>query len=84
MIYSRDGDCMVYICGNCGKEIRRTPSYCPKCKASIKDDHVEWNPEKINHFKCPTCGEEVEAEEEQAKLPGVKCPYCSYRILYEP
>ncbi|GAJ10073.1 unnamed protein product, partial [marine sediment metagenome] len=65
----------------CGREIRRTPQYCPSCRSPINEEKVEWTEDKPNHFKCTSCSIEIEAEEEHAKLPGVKCPYCSFRIL---
>lgn len=31
-------------------------------------------------YKCLRCGKEF-TPEEMAIIPGVRCPYCSYRIL---
>ncbi|MHA1237973.1 MAG: DNA-directed RNA polymerase subunit P [Candidatus Odinarchaeia archaeon] len=33
-------------------------------------------------YRCGQCGGEVTSEELKT-LPGVKCPYCGYRILYK-
>ncbi|MCD6357581.1 MAG: DNA-directed RNA polymerase subunit P [Thermoproteales archaeon] len=31
-------------------------------------------------YKCPKCGKEF-SKEEMEILPGVKCPYCGWRIV---
>lgn len=33
-------------------------------------------------YKCGKCGKEF-TDEDIKLLPGIKCPYCGYRVIYK-
>jgi len=33
-------------------------------------------------YKCGRCGREFD-EKDIELLPGIKCPYCGYRVIYK-
>ena len=51
----------VRVCANCGAEISRQASFCPKCGAAQTEEAAGTSEEGTAVRHCPKCGAELEA-----------------------